>query len=57
MHTKFDIAIFIFINIFGLTWPGLEPMIYYTWGKHTTHYNTDTPYFLFKIFLKGDQYF
>ena len=26
---------------FNLTWLGLEPTIYYTRGKHTTHYTTE----------------
>ena len=27
--------------VFGLTWTGLEPMMYYSWGKYATHYTTD----------------
>ena len=29
------------ILVFGFTWRGLEPMIYYTWGKHAKYYNID----------------
>ena len=28
--------------VFGLTRPGLKPMIYGTLGEHTNHYTTDT---------------
>ena len=27
--------------VFGLTWLGLEPTIYHTWGEHANHYATD----------------
>ena len=27
--------------VFGLTWTGLKPMMYYSWGKYATHYTTD----------------
>jgi hypothetical protein len=27
--------------VFGLTQPGLEPMIYHTQGEHANHYTTD----------------
>jgi hypothetical protein len=27
--------------VFGLTSPGLEPMIYHTQGEHANHYTTD----------------
>jgi hypothetical protein len=30
------------ITGFGLTWPGLEHMIYRTWGEHANHYATDS---------------
>jgi hypothetical protein len=36
VDTKFDS--YIFIIVFGLTWLGLEPMIYYTRGEHIYHY-------------------
>ena len=29
------------LNVFGLTWTGLEPMIYHTWCKYANHYTTD----------------
>ena len=29
------------ILVFGLTWSGLEPMIYRTWGENANHYITD----------------
>jgi hypothetical protein len=27
--------------VFGLTWPGLEPTIYHTWGEHANYYTTN----------------
>ena len=29
------------ISVFGITRPGLEPMIYRTWGQHANQYATD----------------
>jgi hypothetical protein len=29
------------ISVFGITQPGLEPMIYNTWGQHANQYATD----------------
>ena len=28
--------------VFGLTQPGFEHMVYYTWGEHINHSTTDT---------------
>jgi hypothetical protein len=33
--------------VFGLTQPGLEPMIYHTRGEHANHYTTDAVCFCF----------
>jgi hypothetical protein len=32
--------------VFGLTQPGLEPMIYHTRGEHANHYTTDAVHLL-----------
>ena len=29
------------ISVFGITRPGLKPMIYRTWGQHANQYATD----------------
>jgi hypothetical protein len=29
------------ISVFGITRPGLEPMIYNTWGQYANQYATD----------------
>jgi hypothetical protein len=29
------------ISVFGITRPGLEPMIYRTWGQYANQYATD----------------
>jgi hypothetical protein len=33
--------------VFGLTLPGLEPMLYRTRGKHGDHYTTDASFITF----------
>ena len=33
------------ILVFGLTWLGLKPMIYHTWGKYANRYTTDAVIF------------
>jgi hypothetical protein len=38
--------------VVGLTWPGLEPTIYHTQGKHASHYTTDAVPFIY--YVKND---
>ena len=35
--------------VFGLTWMGLEPMIYRARGEHANHYTTDAVFQICKI--------
>jgi hypothetical protein len=43
------------VNVLGLTWSGLKPMIYHTHGKHANHYITDTVQMWFEVKKKlGD---
>ena len=37
-----------YLIVFGLTQPGLEPMIYHTRGEHANHYTTDAVHLLVK---------
>jgi hypothetical protein len=46
-------------QFYGLLFDLLEPMTYYIWGKHATHYTTDAVWFNVKVYLfqKGGWYF
>ena len=38
-----------YMLLFGLTWPGLEPMMYCTRGEYAINYNNDVVYLIYDI--------